>query len=413
MPFEIRSIRADEMVAWSEAITRTEFNTADPVKFAEFRRSRVMGDDQERTLGAFDGSNVVGTFRSFAEELTVPGGSLATVSAVTAVTTLVTHRRRGIMTEFMARELRAAVDRREAAAILIASEYPIYGRFGYGPATEHVRWSFDRARATFAQPLDPSQAQVEPLRPGDARSILPEIYDAHRRSQPGEIDRRRAWWDVDLWLQDAPGHTNPKGWLVLHRDAAGQPDGYLRYHVEDRYDDRIPEAKFFVDDLIATNGVAEAALWRHALDTDLVSTVVASDRRLNEPIIWRLADARAARMTQRADFLWVRPLDVRGLLEARSYAVEGRVVIEVLDSSRIAAGRFSLDAGPDGARCGPSREDAALSIPVDVLGSVVLGGVSLRLLATVGRVDVVDWAAVGTADALFRWPVDPWCTTWF
>jgi predicted acetyltransferase len=413
VPIEIRSIREDELEAWSAALARTEFATADPSTLADFRRSRLIAGDLERMLAAYDGPRIVGTFRSFAEELTLPGGGLVPVAAVTNVTTLATHRRRGVLTQFMAPDLRADAERGETAALLIASEYPIYGRFRFGPATEHVRWSFDRARSRFADPLDPLVAQVETVRPEDARSILPGIYEAHRRAQPGEIDRREAWWDVDLGFQESPAHPSSKGWLVLHRDAVGTPDGYLRYRVQDDFDQRVPNAKLFIDELIATNPLTEAALWRHAFDTDLVTAIIAADRRLHEPVVWRLADARAARMTQRADFLWVRPLDVPGLLEARTYPVEGHVVIEVLDPAGIASGRFALDAGREGATCRPSTEEAGLRLPVDVLGSVVLGGVSLRMLADAGRLDVLDPVALPAANALFRWPVDPWCTTWF
>jgi hypothetical protein len=54
-----------------------------------------------------------------------------------------------------------------------------------------------------------------------------------------------------------------------------------------------------------------------------------------------------------------------------------------------------------------------LTIPIGVLGSTVLGGVPLRTLADAGHLEVQDPTALATADALLRWPVTPWCTTWF
>ncbi|HEY6058716.1 MAG TPA: sterol carrier protein domain-containing protein, partial [Candidatus Limnocylindrales bacterium] len=166
-------------------------------------------------------------------------------------------------------------------------------------------------------------------------------------------------------------------------------------------------------ELIATNADAETALWHHAFSVDLVSTIKADNRRLDEPIVWRLADARAARLTLRADLLWLRPLDAARLLEARRYQVEGEIAIEVVDPAGFTGGRFVVDGGPDGARCRPTDRSPALRLPVEALGSLLLGGVSLSLLATARRLDVLDAGVLPAADSFLRWPVAPWCTTWF
>jgi predicted acetyltransferase len=118
-------------------------------------------------------------------------------------------------------------------------------------------------------------------------------------------------------------------------------------------------------------------------------------------------------MTERNDFVWLRILDVPELLGGRAYDRSGSVVLEVVDPMGLAGGRFRLEAGPDGAACRPTDRSASLSIPIDVLGSVVLGGVALRTLAAAGRLDVHDQAGLETADAMFRWPVPPYCSTWF
>ena len=79
-------------------------------------------------------ARICGTFRSWASELTVPGGARLPAAAVSAVCVLPTHRRRGIMRSMVAAEHGAARERGEAFGLLYAAEYPIYGRFGYGPA---------------------------------------------------------------------------------------------------------------------------------------------------------------------------------------------------------------------------------------------------------------------------------------
>ena len=412
MSLEIRPIGPDELVGWTRAMGRSYSFAADPEGVAAFRRGRLQPEDAGRSLGAFDGAIAVGTFRSFPTPLTLPGGSTVPVAAITQVGVVPTHRRRGALSAMMAADLRADAERGEVAAILIASEYPIYGRYGFGPATEHATLTIDRAQARFSAPVaDPGS--IDWLEPAAAAGPLAEVFEAHRRSQPGEIHRRSYRWEVDVGLVAFPGQPPWTGFIVIHRRADDAPDGFLRYHVDETHDGRRSTSVLVVDELLAADPLAEASLWRFALDVDLVASVRAADRRVDEPIVWRLADARAARQTDRADFVWLRPLDLVALLEARRYLVTGRVILEVVDPGGPVAGRYALEVGPDGARCRPTRATPGLRIPVAALGSVVLGGVPVRRLADAGRVEVLEPPALAVADAAFAWPVEPWSATWF
>ena len=58
-------------------------------------------------IGAFDGSEPVGVTELFPLEMTVPGGSVA-VACIGGVTVLPSHRRRGLLTEMMKRQITAA-----------------------------------------------------------------------------------------------------------------------------------------------------------------------------------------------------------------------------------------------------------------------------------------------------------------
>src|SRR5688572_30034261 len=124
MSLEVRTIGESELTDWSRAL-RTGFLMPPAVtkKEVEFRRA---GSDIERIQGAFDDGRCVATFRSFAQRITVPGGAAVTASAVSNVTVSPTHRRRGLLSRMMDRDLRAAKERGEAASTLISAEYPIY-----------------------------------------------------------------------------------------------------------------------------------------------------------------------------------------------------------------------------------------------------------------------------------------------
>lgn len=356
----------------------------------------AMRPDLDRSWGAFAGDLVVGTLRSLPFRLTVPGGDTVAADGVTMVTVAPTHRRRGLLTAMIAEDLRAAADRGDAVSILIAAEWRIYGRYGYGPATESTAWEIDRATAG----CPPPAGELETVTAARLRELAPAVYDRARLQHAGGLDRPEPRWDRDFGLVHVEG--KPPEWTgraVVHRDPAGAVDGYLRWRATWR--DDVPGADLVVDELVAATDAAYADLWRFALAVDLVVRVKAHSRRADEALPWLLGDGRAARQASRHDQLWLRVLDVPAALTARTYPTPGRVVLEVVDPGGYAGGRFALDAGPDGATCTPTTEAAGLTLPVTALGSAYLGGHRLALLAAAGLVDEHRAGALATADRLF------------
>src|SRR4051794_22461465 len=89
----------------------------------------------DRTLGLWEGDRVVATAGIYSRRLSVPG-AVVPCAGVTWITVAPTHRRRGVLTAIMRRQLDELHERQgEPVAALWAAEYPIYGRFGYAPAT--------------------------------------------------------------------------------------------------------------------------------------------------------------------------------------------------------------------------------------------------------------------------------------
>jgi len=370
-----------------------------------------LGDvDLQRTWGAFDGEQVVGTLRSFATPFTVPGPSEVTVAALTNVTVSPTHRRRGLLTEMITAELRATVDREEPVGILIASEYPIYGRFGYGPAIEAASYTVDLAPTRFREP---GNGRVELVDLATLRAQAPALYERFRARQPGSIGRDARWWDRVLHQVDVPGAKRHEGFQALCRSETGMAEGYVRYRATQTTDNMRPTGELVVDELVAVTPAAYDRLWRYCCEVDLVATLRAGDRPVDEPLRWLLHDARTLRQTGRFDFVWVRIVDVGTALSARRYAVDGHLVIEVTDPLGLAGGRYALDGGPDGAQCTRSDATAELTMPVAALGSLYAGGVSPHTLRDVGRIDEHRGGAVDRAASMFQSSTAPWCSTWF
>jgi predicted acetyltransferase len=406
MDLRVRTIEATEIQSWVQCMAvGFLFNAAEG--YGDYFLDDV---DLSRTWGAFDGERVVGTLRSFATAFTVPGPTEVGVAALTNVTVAPTHRRRGLLTEMITSDLRASAARGEPVGILIASEYPIYGRFGYGPAIEAAGYSVDLAPTRFRR-LGTGSVELVDL--AALRHEAPGIYEQFRARQPGSIGRDARWWDRALHQVAVPGARAPEGFQVLYRSAAGVPEGYARYRAKQTTDSMRPTGELTIDELVAATPAAHDRLWRYCCDVDLVATVHAGDRPVDEQLGWLLEDARMVRQTARYDFIWIRVLDVIGALSARRYAVDGRLVIEVTDALGLATGRYALEGGPSGAQCTRTDASAHLSMPVDALGSLYAGGVSAHVLDAVGRIDEHDSGALDRAAVMFRSSRAPWCSTWF
>lgn len=111
----------------------------------------------------------------------------------------------------------------------------------------------------------------------------------------------------------------------------------------------------------------------------------------------------------RADWLWLRVLDVPRALEARTYGTAGSLVLDVRDGTGLTAGRFLLEASPAGASCAPTTRSADLVLDVRELASLYLGDESAVRLVALGSVEEGRPGAAASADALFRAGRRAWC----
>jgi predicted acetyltransferase len=368
--------------------------------------------ERERSIGALDGDRWVGGTGAFTFDLTLPGGATIASPGVTMVGVLPTHRRRGILTELMSRQLDDFVEQGEAVAMLTASESAIYGRFGYGMATFAARVHLGVDRSRFATPVEvPGAFHFLPA--AEAKEPLRAAYDRCLHRRPGTLTRDDKYWR--RLLTDLPVSRNGASALqvVVHLDIDQKPDGYVIYRIKDEWN-VLPNSKLLINELTGVSDDVEAALWQFALSIDLITEVVGRMRPLDEPIRWRLADPRRLRTSELADHLWLRLLDVPRALAARTYRVSDGLVLEVIDRFRPdSGGRFRLDGGPDGATCTPTDTSADLTLGTSELASLFLGGVAPRALAGAGRIDEHTPGALARADLFFPTTPQPFCATHF
>jgi predicted acetyltransferase len=358
----------------------------------------------DRSFAAVDDGRIVGASAAITTRMVVPGGQRVPTAAVTMVGVQPTHRRRGINTRMMSAILQQAEERNEPLAALFASEGAIYGRFGYGLAAFLGELEAESARMAFVRGYEP-HGHVELVSLEDAMKIVGDVYDAALR--PGGVERSDAMRDHRFALV---GEDKDKPWMyAIHRAEDGAADAYAVYTMKHEWPRSVPSGKVEVYECMASTAAGYADIWRFLFDIDLVATVEAWNRPVDDPLLLLVREPRRLRFGL-ADGLWVRLVDIPRALEARAYSRDGRIVIEVADPFRPRNdGRYELIVEDGAGRCARTSDEPDLVGSVNVLGSAYLGGVSFGQLALASQVEERRDGSVRLADAMFASSPAPWC----
>ena len=406
MDVQVRRISADEYDTFARVSVEAFGATFRPGELDAFRVEAELG----WSIAAFDGSAMVGTTSAASFDLTVPGAVVPTVG-VTAVGVLPTHRRRGILSALMRKQLDDLRDSGKPIAILHASEAAIYPRFGYGMATLEGSLAIETQHSTFGTRLEPAGA-VRLLDEQEALRTVPTVHERLCRDWPGFVSRSPEWWRHRFFIPEVHRQDYGDHFYALYEGEAG-PEAYAVYRRRHRWPDDTPADEIEVTELLATTGTGWAAMWRYLLDTDLVGLVHADGRPLDEPLLHLVAEPRRLRLRV-GDGLWLRIVDVPEALSARRYRAAGPLVIQVEDDfCPWNAGRYELEAGEEGASWRSSEADPDLLLKASELGALYLGGISASALHRAGRIVEAAPGAVQRADAMFGWTPAPWCPEHF
>ena len=410
-------------------VSSEEFDAFHTVDMHAFHGSPLSPDDRQlvvshlefdRSLAAFDGDTPVGTAGAYTFQLTVPGSQVLPAAGVTWVSVLPSHRRRGVLSSMMRRQLADIRDRGEPVAVLWASESVIYPRYGYGRAMWHADFTLYRGEGALARtaPAD-GGLRLRLVDPGSALPELAKVYDAVLPSRPGFIARNEMWWQRTVYdPADRRQGTSPLHCVLAEDD--GGPRGYALYSAVNRWDSdtSLPDSVLNVREMVGADAAASAALAADLLSRDLTTEFRLRGRPVDDPLLYQLADPRRARPRLK-DALWVRIIDVPGALARRRYSAPADVVLQVRDDLLPAnAGRWRLTtagAAPDGggleASCVPAPASASPDVVLDVteLGAAYLGGTTLSALAAAGLVTEGRLGAVRQLSTALSWDPAPWC----
>lgn len=431
-PYPIRPISPDEF----DAFYRVDEQAFHGRPMSKQRRAHLIEQFEfDRSLVAFDGDQPVGISGIYSLQVCVPGG-MAPAAGITFIAVLPSHRRRGILSSLMRRELAHISERGEAIALLWASESGIYRRYGYGPASWQVSITVHHGEGSLTRQAA-AAARRDGLRlriadPEQVRAELGKVYEAVLVTRPGMFARDERWWDRALGTVDAGQPDSDPVRCLIAEDDSG-PRGYTLYTGRQRWADDtfLPDSTLDVRELMADDPDATAALWADLLSRDLTSEFTARLRPADDPLWHLLADGRRSR-PRLGDGLWARLVDVPRALAQRRYACPVDVVIDVTDDycphnqgrwRLTVSGEPASDGTPGlAATCGPATHGAQralkagpadLSLDVAALGAAYLGGTKLGSLVAAGLVTEHRRGAVAALSAAMSWDPSPWCPVIF
>jgi predicted acetyltransferase len=400
----IRPITDDEYPAFATAFIEGFSSDVPHENFEEIVQKVLPA---ERTLAAFDGGTIVGTFGGFDLDLTVPGGSVK-MEGTTVVTVFPTHRRMGLLNEMMNQHLANAVANNYPVAGLWASESGIYGQFGYGVATYAASRTLEGPTFHLREGIHIDR--VTRISPQQAADRLPRIFDRVCRATPGMYARSEVWWAQEIlrdedWMKR--GRTKHR--IVVHEGTDGA-DGYVIYRQKsDESDDAHANGTVVVVEMIAETPRALASLWNYVANIDGCPNVKSWNMPIHDDILAMVREPRRFVTTALMDALWIRILDVEAALSQRTYEGDGTVVFSIIDTYRPATeGTYRLTVSGGVGTCERTDATAALDIDVDVLGALYLGGGDLSGYVSADRLRGPA-AEIATLHSIMSTMQDPWC----
>jgi predicted acetyltransferase len=389
---EVRAATAGEYEAVQRVFGRAMMFDSSPDELSQ------QMFEPERALVATDGDEIVGTTRALTRDLSVPG-AVVPAAHVTGVGVKATHRRRGLMSQLITRQLREAP---EAVAALWASESAIYGRFGYAAAAWGTNYEVELRH------VGPPAVQVRPgelgeLTADEALKELPPLFRAFQEHRAGVSGRSELKWQQRL--QDKPDnrHGRIARQVLVHRDEAGTIDGYALWRGKMDWTATGPANEISVEELIAVEPTAYKVLWQHLLTQSLSAKLTYGFGAVDEPLM-QLVSTPTALDRRVSESLWIRITDVPRALQQRKYAADVDVVLDVTDELIPAnTGRFRLTNDS----CERTDAPADLSLSVTELGAAYLGGRALAEFATTGRVVEHTPGQLTATTMAFGWPLAP------
>ncbi|MGW6281844.1 GNAT family N-acetyltransferase [Kribbella sp. NPDC055071] len=363
---------------WEELMELLDMAFSSPWTEAQLESERRVWEPERSTV-AVDAGQLVGHTGAFSLRMTVPGGQVP-MAGVTLVGVRPTHRRRGILRDLMRAQLTEIYEAgAEPLAGLTASEAVIYGRFGYGLASDHQKITVRKALRELWPVAGVDDVRIRSVDVRETLGVCAAFRNRIAAGRPGMFEHNERWQEYSIRETVTTDVRSVSKLRCVLAERDGEMTGYAYYRTK-----RADRGSVQVSYVHAVDTAAHAALWRYLLEPDLLGETQCRRLASDDPLLDLLLDPWEASPTT-DDGLWLRPVDVGRVLAARTYARELDVVLAISDDFLPWNARsWHLTGGPDGATCEPTTRAPDLTLHVRDLGAIYLGKPSLIRLARAG-----------------------------
>lgn len=406
MKVDIRHITPNEEEEYLK-IVYTVFGTQPFQDYLE-RRKHTM--EIERCLAAFVDEKIVGANGVLTFTLSVPGG-VVKAGGIIDVVVYPTHRRQGIMSKIMKKQLNEIFQKDEPIAFLYSADSGTYGRFGFGLATFQESWEIQRHDTKFRKTLIDydSVENIEMVSSEEISNLMPKIFELAWNQRPGMIKRERSRWNrlkLEMERKDMPGISS---YALFKKN--GKYEGYINYRLN--LNSTATDGNLIINEIISTTDEAHLNLLNFCMNIDGVNKITSKSRPIDDPITWVLEDPR--KLSRKIeDQLHLRILDVPNALVSRKYNVDGEITIlvedNILDSNNA---KFILKKLGNIVKCEKTNLPHDIKIDIRELGSLYLGGTSWLNLWKSKLIETNSLEKLYLADQMFNTIASPWCADYF
>ncbi len=402
MSVEYRSARADEMREFTYGSVLGFGNTTSDAEV-----DRLMASDfiqPEQTLCAVEDGVLASQMATLPAVMRWNGREIG-CGAVTAVTTLPTHRRRGHLRAIMTRAFATMRDEGQPVAMLWASMAAIYQRFGYGIVYTLLNCDFDPRTPRFIDEIA-TPGRVRLVKGDAVVPVIAEPYARFAAARTGMFNRDEMWWHKQIlrpWRPETPP------FLVAVYEEGAAVQGYCVYEVAEHPSNRPgPDQQIRVRELIWLTPAAHRALLRYVMSHDLVGSVRMTHMPTDDPLFYHVEEPRLLDLRAR-DGTLLRIVDAPAALEGRGYDAEGRVTF-VLNDDMCPWNEGMWELAVEGGQAHVKRAsgEAEMRLTPRALALVACGHQPASTLARIGMIDG-NQDALATTDRLFHTTYAPLC----
>jgi GNAT superfamily N-acetyltransferase len=373
--------------------------------------------EEQRFAADVDGSDpeaYPGIYGVFPLTLSIPGAGAGVRQVPCAGLTWVgvhpDHRRKGVLSEMLRHHFEQVHEEAGThVSALHASEPAIYGRHGYGLASQELEVSLGRRTPFTAPDLEESATAVTTQLATVSDADVPKrMRECHLGAAGlGSVVGDAGYYArICAQLPEDLRGKEPRRVLFARRDGADV--GFAVFRRTNRWERGRPAGELSVWAVVGDPAV-RLALLRRLVDFDLIGTVKVGTVGVDDPLLLWVGGPRGASEVATYDSLWVRLVDLPEALRDRAWSAPCDVVVEVADpSAPWNEGSWRIRAD-DGGEVSVERTtaDSDVRLGVEALGAAYLGGGNLVAKQHAGLVAERRRGAVAELWRAMRTDVSP------